>query len=752
MTPIAALAPALFPTDLPVPLPGSGETFAPVLAGLLTPAPIACAVAPLVDAALPGGLAPELPLPTADDIADADIVALLPLPATISEAVAQPPTLPKPLPQPLPVVGTPLPLTGRDRPDDVSTAETLPPPRHPVTHVAARVPLVVEPLRRMTESRPAENAAPDMPASEIAVAATPPSTDVVSATEPPPSRDVPAEPALPLLQSAPSARPRPDRAPTIAAEPAVQPDGAPPPIALSPATSVSRVAFTQRANAALPPVHPVAQPTATPATPAPVGGSLRPDHTPAPRSDAAPAVLPVRIAAASMPARHETASPVTIAPVPRAASVDGAASVAVAREQRPPTLPTGTAQPVVEDRPVAAANADRASGATAPLVIAPSPMPAARVAARPSTPDGSRPAITLGVPAGVLPLVSLRADPSAQPVSTVSPFTPSLPVLTPLHTQSDAPTTLVDAVLPALSPGSQPIAALPGIAVTPSPAPVEATAAASPTAVVPSAAPLPAPAVPLAIGEPETAAATPVVAPAAPATVPGIALPTPLNPALPNEPITASPVDRIRAPAPPAAGPARPVEAAPLPPIVAAPVIRPAFQAFGAALHRAATFERKPVSPVGEPLFVTTPAAPMPALVAAAPVDTTQARWPEAMMARVELVRELQNQTDTRIRLHPDALGHIDVAVRREGETVNVHFAAAESATRALLAEAQPRLAELAEAKGLKLAQSSVDGGTGQGGANSDGRRQPAPPQPQTPSRPAAARPAADDPTDTRLA
>jgi flagellar hook-length control protein FliK len=150
-------------------------------------------------------------------------------------------------------------------------------------------------------------------------------------------------------------------------------------------------------------------------------------------------------------------------------------------------------------------------------------------------------------------------------------------------------------------------------------------------------------------------------------------------------------------------------------------------------------------------LFFTPVAAPaaLQAPTPAAPLDMTQARWPDAMMMRIEQIRDVQNAADTRIRLHPDALGHIDVAVRREGEAVHVHFAAAEPATRTLLAEAQPRLQELAEAKGLKLAQSQVDSGAGHSGE----RRQPAAQQPATPPRPASARDAAAaDPTDTRLA
>ena len=93
MTSIAALAPVLLSTDLPALTPGGGEAFAPVLAGLLTPAPTVRAVAPALETILPGELAPDLP-PTGD--AEPDLP--LPLPETISEAVARPLKLPDPLP------------------------------------------------------------------------------------------------------------------------------------------------------------------------------------------------------------------------------------------------------------------------------------------------------------------------------------------------------------------------------------------------------------------------------------------------------------------------------------------------------------------------------------------------------------------------------------------------------------------------------------------------------------------------------
>jgi flagellar hook-length control protein FliK len=136
---------------------------------------------------------------------------------------------------------------------------------------------------------------------------------------------------------------------------------------------------------------------------------------------------------------------------------------------------------------------------------------------------------------------------------------------------------------------------------------------------------------------------------------------------------------------------------------------------------------------------------------AAAPLDLRQDRWPSAMIERIERLRDDANAADTRIRLVPDALGEIGLSVSREGETVSVRFTAEQAATRALLQDVAPRLAEAAEARGVKLGQTSVEGGAGTGGGGSDPQR--APPAP-LPAAPASARAAIadEDPTDTRIA
>lgn len=334
--------------------------------------------------------------------------------------------------------------------------------------------------------------------------------------------------------------------------------------------------------------------------------------------------------------------------------------------------------------------------------------------------------------------VSLRGlstpDPTGEPVEAL-PTPRSAPPLPFIASGSDASALRHAIVSPAARPTTEPLPATPPLAGRSAPA-VDAflpTTQAKREAVSPVA--------------PSLRAAS-FAAPATAITAP----PLPDTPAAPRKPVpstSADAPDRVSVGhvAPTLAQSAR----------TAAPIVLPALQAFGAALHRAATAESHPallrddqrssIALAPAPLPIQT-AAPAPT---AAPVDTTVAHWPEAMVARIEHLRDVANETSTRIRLHPDALGAVDVAVRREGEGVHVHFTAAEPATTRLLADAQPRLTELAEARGLKLSTAGETGANmaGQGGND---RRQPAPELPRTP-RPATPATISTDPdADERVA
>lgn len=126
-------------------------------------------------------------------------------------------------------------------------------------------------------------------------------------------------------------------------------------------------------------------------------------------------------------------------------------------------------------------------------------------------------------------------------------------------------------------------------------------------------------------------------------------------------------------------------------------------------------------------------------------LDMSRQEWMGAMIETIEALREAPSSRETSIRLSPDALGTVDIAISQEGDRVHVHFTADTPAARAMLSEAQPRLAELAEAKGVRLGQATVDGGApGQGGQRQDDAQ-----RPQLNSTPAGARAEAEAQTES---
>lgn len=182
----------------------------------------------------------------------------------------------------------------------------------------------------------------------------------------------------------------------------------------------------------------------------------------------------------------------------------------------------------------------------------------------------------------------------------------------------------------------------------------------------------------------------------------------------------------------------------------------PALQVFGAAIQAAATREKNettaadPASSIAGIAPAVAPAIAAVGDAAAQPqLDMSHSRWPHAMVDHIEQLRDAANATDTRIRLIPDALGTIDVSVKRDGDTVHVHFAAEQAATRTLIQDAQPRLAAIAEERGLRLGQTAVDAGTT--GSNAQPQRQP-PRDATTSPAPRAATTANDDADTGRLA
>jgi hypothetical protein len=147
-------------------------------------------------------------------------------------------------------------------------------------------------------------------------------------------------------------------------------------------------------------------------------------------------------------------------------------------------------------------------------------------------------------------------------------------------------------------------------------------------------------------------------------------------------------------------------------------------------------------------------ATPRPVAAASAAgqgtLDTRSDEWMKGMIDRIETMRgEGARGNETRIRLSPDALGSVEIAIHHGEDGMQVRFASDNPDAARLLSDAQPRLAELAEARGLKLGGMQVDVG-GQ-------RQQRAPsqdtPAGQTSNRTRSAEPRGDTPsTDTRIA
>jgi flagellar hook-length control protein FliK len=195
----------------------------------------------------------------------------------------------------------------------------------------------------------------------------------------------------------------------------------------------------------------------------------------------------------------------------------------------------------------------------------------------------------------------------------------------------------------------------------------------------------------------------------------------------------------------------------------AAPTAQPAGQVFAAAIAAAAGRKDQPTrdSDSNQPGQSTAPIATAQIETAHkpivqptaetkhAPLDLRNDRGLQGMIDRIETLRDDANAHDTRIRLVPDALGGIDLSVRKEGDAVHVHFTADSDATRSLLTDAQPRLAELAEARGVKLGGTTVDSRNG-GSADPQPRSQQTPPP--APVSVTAGTTDTDMPTDQRVA
>lgn len=221
---------------------------------------------------------------------------------------------------------------------------------------------------------------------------------------------------------------------------------------------------------------------------------------------------------------------------------------------------------------------------------------------------------------------------------------------------------------------------------------------------------------------------------------------------------------RVRMAAPLATTPRAPVDL----PAAAPPTSTsaPAAQVFAAAIHRAlGDQDGRPSADLGVALptlsaVVTTASTSIAAQGGA--LDMRHAAWPAAMIERIATMRDMAAEHDTRLRLSPDMLGTIDVSLKRDGDAVQVQISAEQAQTRQLLAEAQPRLTELADARGVKLhLTGGQSGATGQqpgngmgggGGTGGDAPRQQSAPAPSLFTRPRSVAERDDAANDERIA
>ena len=180
---------------------------------------------------------------------------------------------------------------------------------------------------------------------------------------------------------------------------------------------------------------------------------------------------------------------------------------------------------------------------------------------------------------------------------------------------------------------------------------------------------------------------------------------------------------------------------------------QPAGQVFAAALASATTWRDRPAAERTDPTAPTPPLGFTTAVdlgsttsvqptgtAQRAPLDLTQDSGVQRMIDHIEVLRDDADSRDTRIRLVPDALGSVGVAVRQVGERIHVSFTAEHEATRALIADAQPRLTELAAERGVRIAGTSVatDANPGSSQSPAQGQGQPqsqSQPQSQNPSQ-----------------
>lgn len=671
-------------------------------------------------------------------------------------------------PAPGPVVAPVLPVSASEAIAMVP-AEPTPP-----TTVRDAVPVavaagIVGALKLLPDDAPAAVRQPD-PKPELMV-------------QPMPARFAPALPVRARRVTDEPALPTPDGDDTEAAEDGdapvvVTPTDAPtpdlPPMIAVPADALAPVPEDVAPEMkVIGPKVPDAEPTPAPSTPAVAGQVPQGDRQTATERPAQPARtegLRARADVADTPRADAVATPpVTPDPTGRRPVAPGPVGNVRRSDQPAPTPTLSTPPPTPRFAPI-----DRGVLPDAPVV---DPVRAAWQVEMPADPQ----TVLAPGPVAVDPVVGDLPLPATGPAAQAAdPVTPAAaqalpPIAEPQAVQSDTVAPVVAASVVQVAPVAAPRRAIP-IATA------RATPVGTPAAQA-SRAPITEPAVQAPMAEPVARPAEPARAPVAEAVrAPIDAATRPVDPVVIDQPATTFTLPGERAlPTQPAAEPltanrqtiageaSAPVVSVAAPtvqPVQTPPVTRvasaPAPEAVVEAVQVDAPAPRPRRDDDAPPL--PTPAAPAidaatlrpvaaPVTAAQPQLDTRQPQWMEGMIDRIETLRDASpTQGETRIRLSPDALGDVEVAIRTSDDgRVHVHFSSDNADAGRLLADAQPRLVQLAESRGLKLGGMQVDVGTQQQPSQRQAQDQGSP-QPRAPRSAFADAQAPSTRTDNRIA
>ncbi|MGN7161093.1 flagellar hook-length control protein FliK [Sphingomonas sp. SAFR-052] len=743
-------------------------------------------VVPPVAVAAPPVLAPVAPDPVVAPV----------LPVSASEAIAMVPAEPNPAPavrDAVPVVVAAavvgaLKLLPDDAPVTVRQPDPKPEPVIQPTPARFAPPLPVrarrvadEPALPTPDSDDAE-AVEDGDAPILVVANDAPRIDL------PPMVAIPADALAPVPEdSAPEMKvigPKVADAtvaetmpPSVVAGPTLQGDGKVAPNRPAPSAQAAIDAPHTPSDT---PEAPVADPVATMPT------AARPVRTAATRQAANAETTARRDASSAQPVMPDLRGGRPVAPAPVVIDKIARADQPVAPDVpgRPPAPPVGIGNIRRSDQPAAT-----------PTI--PTAAPAPRFApvdrgAQPGAPivDPVRPAWQVGTPDAPVAVVTTEPQPVVAPAAadpiigdvSIAPNDPVAQVAQPV------PPVVAQALPPTMQPQPvqpetvAPVAIPPVVQAAPRRAAPIATARAVPIegpvaetsrapvadASVPVADPVARPAERASIAEPVRAPiADAAPRPAYPVVIdqPAVAFTLPTGRAIPAQPVAqpltanrqtiageaSAPVVSVAAPtAQPKAPPVTRVASAPAPEAVAEAVL-----ADGPAPRPRRDDDAPPLPTLAAPAIDAATLRPVSAPVTAQQphLDTRQPQWMEGMIDRIETLRDASpTQGETRIRLSPDALGDVEIALRTsEDGRVHVHFSSDNADAGRLLADAQPRLVQLAEARGLKLGGMQVDVGTQQQPSQRQAQDQGSP-QPRAPRSAFADAQAPSTRTDNRIA